>query len=159
MFEIFGPAYIYVDGQLSSFLGTGLGNIIAAVRGPLLLALTLYIVLYGYAIFRGSIAEPVMDGVVRLVKLCFIFTVATTVAYNDYVTQPLLRTSRTGLPAQSAAAQSRLSATRSTGSWRGVSILRPASRTPPRSSIPAPMSQQGSSLSRPSSSQALASGS
>ncbi len=89
MFEIFGPAYIYVDGQLSSFLGTGLGNIIAAVRGPLLLALTLYIVLYGYAIFRGSIAEPVMDGVVRLVKLCFIFTVATTVAYNDYVTQPL----------------------------------------------------------------------
>lgn len=89
MFEIFGPAYTYVDGQLSSFLGTGLGNVISAVRGPLLLALTLYIVLYGYAIFRGSISEPVMDGVVRLVKLCFIFTVATTIAYNDYVTQPL----------------------------------------------------------------------
>jgi type IV secretion system protein VirB6 len=89
VFEIFGPAYTYVDGQLSSFLGTGLGNVINAVRGPLLLALTLYIVLYGYAIFRGSISEPVMDGVVRLVKLCFIFTVATTVAYNDYVTQPL----------------------------------------------------------------------
>ncbi len=89
MFEIYGPAYTYVDGQLSSFLGAGLGNVIGAVRGPLLLALTLYIVLYGYAIFRGSISEPVMDGVVRLVKLCFIFTVATTVAYNDYVTQPL----------------------------------------------------------------------
>lgn len=89
MFEIYGPAYTYVDGQLSSFLGTGLGNVIGAVRGPLLLALTLYIVLYGYAIFRGSISEPVMDGVVRLVKLCFIFTVATTVAYNDYVTRPL----------------------------------------------------------------------
>lgn len=89
MFEIYGPAYTYVDGQLSNFLGTGLGNVIGAVRGPLLLALTLYIVLYGYAIFRGSISEPVMDGVVRLVKLCFIFTVATTVAYNDYVTQPL----------------------------------------------------------------------
>jgi len=89
VFEIYGPAYTYVDGQLSSFLGTGLGNVIGAVRGPLLLALTLYIVLYGYAIFRGSISEPVMDGVVRLVKLCFIFTVATTVAYNDYVTRPL----------------------------------------------------------------------
>lgn len=89
MFEIFGPAYTYVDGQLSSFLGTGLGNVLAAVRGPLLVALTLYVVLYGYAIFRGAITEPVMDGVVRLVKLCFIYTVATTVAYNDYVTQPL----------------------------------------------------------------------
>jgi type IV secretion system protein VirB6 len=89
VFEIFGPAYTYVDGQLSSFLGTGLGNVLAAVRGPLLVALTLYVVLYGYAIFRGAITEPVMDGVVRLVKLCFIYTVATTVAYNDYVTQPL----------------------------------------------------------------------
>lgn len=89
MFEIFGPAYTYVDGQLSSFLGTGLGNVLAAVRGPLLVALTLYVVLYGYAIFRGAITEPVMDGVVRLVKLCFIYTAATTVAYNDYVTQPL----------------------------------------------------------------------
>lgn len=89
MFEIYGPAYTYVDAQLASFLGSGLGNVIAAVRGPLLVALTLYIVLYGYAIFRGSISEPIMDGVVRLVKLCFIFAAATTVAYNDYVTQPL----------------------------------------------------------------------
>lgn len=89
MFEIYGPAYTYVDGQLSTILGSGLANVIAAVRGPLILAVTLYVVLYGIAILRGSISEPIMDGVVRLVKLWFVVTVATTVAYGDYVTQPL----------------------------------------------------------------------
>lgn len=91
MYEVYGPAYAFVDGKLVDLLNTGLENVVNAVRGPLLLALTLYIVLYGYAIFRGSISEPIMDGVVRLVKLCFIYTVATTVAYNDYVTEPLFR--------------------------------------------------------------------
>jgi type IV secretion system protein VirB6 len=87
--SIFTPAYDYVDDRLTAVLNTGLGNIIAAVEGPLRLALVLYIVLYGYAIFRGSISEPVMDGVVRLVKLIFIYAAATTVAYNTYVTEPL----------------------------------------------------------------------
>jgi type IV secretion system protein VirB6 len=31
----------------------------------------------------------VLDGVVRLVKLCFIYLIATTVSYNTYVTGPL----------------------------------------------------------------------
>jgi len=89
VFEIYGPAYTYVDGQLSTILGSGLGNVIAAVRGPLILAVTLYVVLYAIAILRGTISEPIMDGVVRLVKLWFVVTVGTTVAYGDYVTQPL----------------------------------------------------------------------
>lgn len=89
MFEIYEPAYTFVDDKLSAFLNTGLGNVMDAVRGPLAIALTLYVVLYGWAILRGSISEPVMDGVNRLVKLCFIYSVATTVAYNSFVTQPL----------------------------------------------------------------------
>lgn len=89
MFAIYDPAYTFVDDKLNSVLNTGLSNVVEAVRGPLALAFTLYVVLYGWAIFRGSISEPILDGVVRLVKLCFIFTVATTVAYTSYVTQPL----------------------------------------------------------------------
>lgn len=89
MATIFQPAYDYVDARLDAVLNDGLSNVIAAVDGPLRLALILYVVLYGYAIFRGSISEPVMDGVVRLVKLCFIYAVATSVAYNSYVKAPL----------------------------------------------------------------------
>lgn len=89
MATIYQPAYIYVDQQLTSVLNDGLSNVISAVDGPLRLTLALYVVLYGWAILRGSISEPVLDGVVRLVKLCFIYVVATTVAYNSYVTDPL----------------------------------------------------------------------
>lgn len=89
MATIYQPAYQYVDDRLNAVLNQGLSNIISEVEGPLRLALILYVVLYGYAIFRGSISEPVMDGVVRLVKLSFIYVVATSVAYNSYVTTPL----------------------------------------------------------------------
>lgn len=89
MATIFQPAYDYVDARLTAVLNDGLGDVIAAVQGPLTVALTLYIVLYGWAIMRGTIQEPVMDAVVRMVKLCFIYVVATSVAYNTFVTDPL----------------------------------------------------------------------
>lgn len=87
--SIFQPAYDYVDARLTAVLNDGLSNVISQVEGPLRLALMLYIVLWAYSVIAGRITEPVMDGVLRIVKLCFIYTVATTVAYNDYVTEPL----------------------------------------------------------------------
>lgn len=87
--SIFQPAYDYVDSRLTAVLTDGLGNVIAQVAGPLRVALILYIVLWAYSVLAGRITEPVMDGVLRLVKLCFIYAVATTVAYNTYVTDPL----------------------------------------------------------------------
>lgn len=89
MATIYEPAYTFVENRLDDVLHDGLGNTISAVEGPLRLALVLYVVLYGWAILRGSISEPILDGVVRLVKLAFIYVVATTVAYNSYVTEPL----------------------------------------------------------------------
>lgn len=70
--QIFGPSYDYVDARLEAVLHDGLSNVIAHVAGPLRIAMVLYVVLYGWAIIRGSITEPIMDGVIRLVKLCFI---------------------------------------------------------------------------------------
>ena len=87
--QIFGPSYDYVDTRLNAVLHDGLSNVISRVEGPLRIALVLYVVLYGWAVIRGSITEPIMDGVIRLVKLCFIYTIATTVAYNTFVTTPL----------------------------------------------------------------------
>lgn len=89
MAEVFTPAYTYVDGRLTEFLNERLGSVIAQVEGPLRLALVLYVVLYGWAVLRGAVSEPIMDGVVRLVKLLFIYVIATTVAYSQYVTGPL----------------------------------------------------------------------
>ncbi len=88
-FRIFQPAYDFVDGRLDTFMGERAAAMLAEVEGPLRAALVLYVLLYGFAILRGSITEPVMDFAVRSLKLAFVFMLATTPAYSTYVTQPL----------------------------------------------------------------------
>ncbi|HBI17969.1 MAG TPA: type IV secretion system protein VirB6 [Brevundimonas sp.] len=90
-FRVFEPAYTFLDERLNVFLGDRLGSVIAQVEGPLRVALVLYIVLYGFAIFRGAISEPIMDFAIRAIKLLFIYVLATTPAYSTFVTDPLFR--------------------------------------------------------------------
>jgi type IV secretion system protein VirB6 len=87
--HIFGPAYSFIDGKLDTFLDAGASRVIAEIAGPLRVALVLYVLLYGFAILRGAISEPVMDFAIRSVKLALIYFLATTAAYGDWVTQPL----------------------------------------------------------------------
>ena len=89
---VFAPAYTYVDAQLDVFLNGRLSSVIAQVSGPLRIALVLYVILYGVAILRGSISEPILDFAVRSLKLAFIYMLATTAAYSSWVTQPLFHT-------------------------------------------------------------------
>ncbi|MBU1376166.1 MAG: type IV secretion system protein [Alphaproteobacteria bacterium] len=91
-FRIFAPAYVFIDGKLDQFLSAGASRVIGEVAGPLRVALVLYVLLYGFAILRGAISEPVMDFAVRSVKLALIYFLATSAAYGDWVTQPLFHT-------------------------------------------------------------------
>ncbi|PZN97520.1 MAG: type IV secretion system protein VirB6 [Alphaproteobacteria bacterium] len=93
-FRVFEPSYDFIDERLNLFLGDRLASVIAEVEGPLRLALLLYVVLYGVAILRGAIAEPMMDFAVRSIKLALLYALATTPAYSSFVTEPLF----TGLP-------------------------------------------------------------
>lgn len=91
---IFTTAYAYIDGKLDVFLHDRLAGVIHLVGGPLRIALVLYILLYGIAIVRGAISEPMIDFVIRSIKLCITFTLATTVAYSSNISDPLFH----GLP-------------------------------------------------------------
>ncbi len=93
-FQVFEPSYAFVDQRLTVFLGDRLSAVIAVVEGPLRIALVLYVVLYGIAILRGAISEPMRDFGVRSIKLAFLYALATTNAYSSFVTEPLF----TGLP-------------------------------------------------------------
>lgn len=88
-FRVFGPAYVLIDGKLDQFLGEGASRMLAEVAGPMNAALVLYVLLYGFAILRGAIAEPIMDFAIRSVKLVLIVMLATTAAYGDWISQPL----------------------------------------------------------------------
>ncbi len=91
-FSIFQPAYTFVDSKLDAFLHDRASDVIAEVSGPMRAALVLYVLLYGFAILRGAIGEPIVDFAVRSLKLAFIYLLATTVAYSTWVTDPLFHT-------------------------------------------------------------------
>lgn len=92
--QIFAPAYSYVDSRLDTFLSEGAANAMAEVAGPTRVALVLYVLLYGFAILRGAISEPLMDFAIRSVKLALVAMLATTPAYGSWIAQPLFH----GLP-------------------------------------------------------------
>jgi len=91
-FQIFEPAYAFINGKLDVFLNARTSAVIAQVAGPMRAALVLYVLLYGFAILRGAIAEPIINFAVRSLKLALIYMLATTVAYSSWVTTPLFHT-------------------------------------------------------------------
>ena len=103
---IFQQTYQFVDAKLDAFLDDRAGAMIAEISGPLRAALTLYVLLYGFAILRGAISEPVMDFAVRSLKLSLIVLLASTSAYSSFVGDALLH----GLPDSLARAVSGASA-------------------------------------------------
>lgn len=89
--EVFQATYQFVDAKLEVFLNARAGALMAEVSGPLRAALVLYVLLYGFAILRGAISEPVTDFALRSVKLSLIYLLATTPAYSSFVTEPLFQ--------------------------------------------------------------------
>jgi type IV secretion system protein VirB6 len=86
---VFSTSYTFIDHRLHSFLNESLARIIDQVETPLRVAIVLYIILYGIAVLRGAIAEPILDFAVRAVKICVTFALATSIAYTENVTSPL----------------------------------------------------------------------
>ena len=81
----------FADGQfkqpLETFVSVGTSNIADWVAGPLTVAVTLYIVLYGYLVLRGSVTDPILDFVFRAIKLAIIVTLVKNAGeYQTYVT-------------------------------------------------------------------------
>ena len=61
----------FIDGQfkrpLEMFVSDGTSNIAEWVTGPLTAAVTLYVVLYGYLVLRGSVQDPVLEFAFRAI--------------------------------------------------------------------------------------------
>lgn len=87
--EVFQPSYALIEARLDAAVLDQSARAADAVAGPLTTALVLYVALYGYAVLRGAIQEPVRDFAVRSVKLAFIHALAVTPAYGRFVAEPL----------------------------------------------------------------------
>ncbi|WP_225040721.1 type IV secretion system protein (plasmid) [Rhizobium sp. T1470] len=93
MYQVFS----FVDAQfktpLETFISSGTSNIANWVSGPLTAALTLYVVLYGYLVLRGSVQEPILDFAMRAIKLAIIVMLVRNASdYQTYVTNIFFET-------------------------------------------------------------------
>lgn len=87
----------FLDSQfttpLQNFISSGTSGISAWVTGPLTAALTLYVMLYGFLILRGSVQEPIMDFAFRATKLAIILMLVRSAGeYQTYVTEVFFET-------------------------------------------------------------------
>lgn len=93
MYQVFS----FVDGQfktpLETFISSGTSNIAGWVTGPLTAAVTLYVILYGYLVLRGSVQEPILDFAFRAMKLAIIVMLVKNASeYQTYVTNIFFNT-------------------------------------------------------------------
>jgi type IV secretion system protein VirB6 len=93
MYQVFS----FVDGQfkspLENFISSGTSNIASWISGPLTAALTLYVVLYGYLVLRGSVHEPILEFAFRAMKLAIIVMLVRNASeYQTYVTNIFFET-------------------------------------------------------------------
>ncbi|TAU03859.1 conjugal transfer protein TrbL [Rhizobium ruizarguesonis] len=93
MYQVFS----FVDGQfkspLENFISSGTSNVASWISGPLTAALTLYVVLYGYLVLRGSVQEPILEFAFRAMKLAIIVMLVRNASeYQTYVTNIFFET-------------------------------------------------------------------
>lgn len=87
--DFFSTAYASLDSTIASFLSEKLPNVIQTVRGPLAVALAIYLVLVGYAVLRGLVDEPWREWFYRILKLALVWAAVSSAGYNEWIVQPL----------------------------------------------------------------------
>lgn len=68
-----------VDASVAHYVTDTLPTVMAAVSPVAHQCFTLYVILWGFAMYRGLISEPIMDGAFRLMKVGTILYFATNV--------------------------------------------------------------------------------
>lgn len=75
------------EQPITTFVSTSVSNLASFVDGPLRVAVLLYVVLYGFAVMRGAIAEPIQEFAWRAMRLVLIVLLASNASsFQQYVT-------------------------------------------------------------------------
>lgn len=75
------------EQPITNFVSSSASNLASYVNGPLRVAVMLYVVLYGFAVMRGAIVEPIGEFAFRSMRIVLIVLLATnSSAFQQYVT-------------------------------------------------------------------------
>jgi type IV secretion system protein VirB6 len=85
-FHFYTRMFTELSTALTTYVNDTASNIIGAITPVATTLLTIYVMLWGWAMMRGVIAEPVTDGVGRIVRLALIIGIALSIGnYNGYL--------------------------------------------------------------------------
>ena len=75
------------EQPITAFVSTSVSNLASYIDGPLRTAVMLYVILYGFAVMRGAISEPIMEFAWRAMRIVVVVLLATnSSAFQQYVT-------------------------------------------------------------------------
>ena len=93
LIPIAGPFFTKVDTVFGGFFLNGASNVASAVTPIFKIMVSLYVVLWGLAMWRGLIQEPMSDGVTRVVKIVLIGSFALNMAvYGAQIATTIYKT-------------------------------------------------------------------
>ncbi len=75
------------EQPITAFVSTSVSNLASYIDGPLRIAVMLYVILYGFAVMRGAISEPIMEFAWRAMRIVVVVLLATNSStFQQYVT-------------------------------------------------------------------------
>jgi len=85
-FHFFTDTINRISAVLTTYVSDTSSTIIGGFSNVATTLATIYVILWGFAMMRGMINEPLTDGVMRIVRLAIVTSFATNVGlYNGYV--------------------------------------------------------------------------
>ena len=85
--QVFDEFLKEFEQPITQFVSNAVQNVSSYVDAPLRVAVMLYVVIYGIAVMRGAIQEPILDFAWRSIRIVAVLLLATNAAsYQQYVT-------------------------------------------------------------------------
>ncbi|MDD2466192.1 MAG: type IV secretion system protein [Desulfobulbus sp.] len=85
-FHFFTDLFTKINATLESYIQSTASDIITSITPVATTMLTIYVMFWGWSMLRGTISEPVTDGVQRIVRLEVIVGIALSLGqYNTFV--------------------------------------------------------------------------
>lgn len=82
-FHFYSKLFADLDTALATYISDTASNIIGAITPVATTLLTIYLALWGWATIRGVIHEPILDSMVRMVRLTLITAAAINLGYYN----------------------------------------------------------------------------
>jgi type IV secretion system protein VirB6 len=90
-FTFLQSIFLTVDQASSTYVGTTVEGVATSIAPVAKQCFTLYVILWGFAMYRGLINEPILDGAFRLMKIGIIISLAISVGqYSTHISNNLL---------------------------------------------------------------------